>query len=166
MKMKDRTTYVMVALVILGLIYWLISDPLSRWAADPTTNQILVALAYLLLTPWYPVTFIYMYLTYPSKRAQAVVAAVFVVIALELFSLPHMVTLNGVLPTSETSQFFLEVALFKSIPFLDQLGLFGTFFLYWLMPSIFVVLAHDLVADEAFIGLMADELKKIHISRS
>jgi hypothetical protein len=163
MKMKDRATYVAVALVVIGIIFWIISDALSTWAG--TANQILVAIAYILLSPWYVIVLAYMWVAYPDKRAQALVASLLVIVAVELISLPHIVTMNGQVPTAETSQFFLEVALFKSIPFLDQLGLFGTFFLYWLLPSLCIVLAHDLVADEAFIGLVAEELKKIHISR-
>jgi len=159
MRTRQLANYIVIGFAIISFVYWLISDALSVWAS--TANQLLVGITYIFLSPWYVIVLAYMWIEFPEHKVRAVLAALLVIIAIELASLPHMLLISGQLPTETTSQFFLEVAMAKSIPYMNQLGIIGTFLLYWFLANLCIVAAHDLVADRTFISLVSDELRKM-----
>lgn len=144
MDFENQGITIIIIFIISSILAWWFSDSLSSWSIS--ANPFLVLTFYLLTTPAYLT--LLLSLTYVRKIA-GFFASFFIILSFDIISFPHSFSLT-MANLFTGSNLFSDSILVQLMPFLTQIGYFGSFILYVLIPVILMLIALEILGIRTF----------------
>lgn len=137
---QESAVSILVGFTILSLVFYQYHTAITAWVAN---SSILVKFAvYIVLNPVYLGLMLYLALKYQWR---GFLSSLFIIMALDIQSLPHMVGVNGLIDGSPTSSMFVDALIYKAWPGIDP------FTLYIVLPTLLLVGAYLAVSPRNFV---------------
>jgi len=152
--LESKGYAIVAGFISLAVVYWLISDKLAVWST--AAPAVLIMLAYFVLNPVYILLIVSLT---KWKQWKGLVAALFITLASDIISIPHYLSFRLItLPQDASSYFSAEFALFKAMSIIHTWGAGATFIIYVLIPSLFVLIACEIVGIKVVSRIIKEKI--------
>jgi hypothetical protein len=132
---KTRAYGTLILFGILAAVFWYFSDQFADWTSN--SNPLLAMIVSIVLNPSYILLIYWLYKEYSFR---GIIAGILISISIDIISLAHSIRMTGILPTDSISYSYADTQIYK-IMYPMVHSSFGVFFLYVIIPTLFVYLS-------------------------